>query len=226
MLRADLSRILQKPRRYLFEPSFPDEVITAKELCSYERELMPGKEKQAFRKLAEDLKIMGTLPPDLAISYVMKQVGYENWLLRRAEKQLKDPEDPLLMIGEWMTVASGFSTTDAFVRHMSEAEPAAVPDGRPSVFLSTIHQAKGLEYDAVFLPDLCEGKLPHHSAESLRETEEERRLMYVAMTRAAKELHLYTCEEENDLGWEPSRFISEMLSPEEKKCKDILLYVK
>ena len=226
MRRADLSRILQKPRRYLFDPSFPEETVSPEDLAAYERELMPGKEKQAFRKLKEDLKIMGTLPPDLAISYAMKQVGYENWLLLRAEKQLKDPEDPVSMIGEWMTIASGFDSTDMFVRHMTEDKGSAAPEGKPFVFLSTIHQAKGLEYDAVFLPDLCEGKLPHHSAGSLRETEEERRLMYVAMTRAAGELHLYTCEEENDLGWKPSRFLSEMLSADEKKCKDIFLDVK
>ncbi|MEK7077171.1 MAG: 3'-5' exonuclease, partial [Patescibacteria group bacterium] len=76
-----------------------------------------------------------------------------------------------------------------------------------SVVLSTIHLAKGLEFDRVFVAGVSEGLLPHARAlETEGELEEERRLMYVAMTRARKELTISF----SDI---PSRFISEL--PEE-----------
>ena len=57
--------------------------------------------------------------------------------------------------------------------------------------LTTIHQAKGLEWDAVFVIGICEGQFPHsRSADQGTELEEERRLFYVAVTRAKKFLHL------------------------------------
>ena len=74
----------------------------------------------------------------------------------------------------------------------------------PPVHLSTIHLAKGLEFDYVFLAGCAEGLLPHaRSVESEEELEEERRLMYVAMTRARKELAI-------SFYGIPSRFIGEI----------------
>jgi len=75
---------------------------------------------------------------------------------------------------------------------------------RPSLTLATIHLAKGLEFDRVFLVGASEGLLPHaRSLQDLKELEEERRLMYVAMTRARRELTISFFDI-------PSRFISEL----------------
>lgn len=83
-----------------------------------------------------------------------------------------------------------------------------------AITLMTIHSAKGLEFDHVFLAGLEEGTLPHmNSLESPESIEEERRLMYVAMTRARRDLtltHVKRHRFRGDLPVEPSRFIGEI----------------
>ena len=73
-----------------------------------------------------------------------------------------------------------------------------------------MHRAKGLEYDAVFIPDANEGLIPYRLAQLPAEKEEERRLFYVAMTRAKRRLYvLHTCKRYNR-EMKPSEFIKEM----------------
>jgi DNA helicase-2/ATP-dependent DNA helicase PcrA len=88
----------------------------------------------------------------------------------------------------------------------------AVREG--AVTLLTCHSAKGLEFDTVFLIGLEEGLLPHVTAESDREFEEERRLCYVAMTRARKKLTLTAAQSRMMHGTREergiSRFVREM----------------
>jgi DNA helicase-2/ATP-dependent DNA helicase PcrA len=82
--------------------------------------------------------------------------------------------------------------------------PSAISDKRSMVQLMTMHLAKGLEFDRVFVSGVCEGLLPHvRSLDTVEQLEEERRLLYVAMTRARHELILSFY----DL---PSRFLSEI----------------
>jgi ATP-dependent DNA helicase Rep len=83
-----------------------------------------------------------------------------------------------------------------------------------SVRLSTLHAAKGLEFPHVFLVGLEEGVLPHREAIAAGNVDEERRLMYVGVTRAQRSLHLSFCRKRKRAGeWhdaQPSRFLSEL----------------
>ncbi len=87
-------------------------------------------------------------------------------------------------------------------------------DERDEVQLSTLHAAKGLEYRHVFLVGVEEGILPHRESLDPVKLEEERRLMYVGLTRAQRSLHLSYCERRKQardfIPSEPSRFIAEM----------------
>lgn len=88
-------------------------------------------------------------------------------------------------------------------------------DGEPdAVKLSTLHAAKGLEYGHVFLIGCEEGILPHTNSIDSDQIEEERRLMYVGITRAQKSLNITWCKKRKRAGemqaCEPSRFISEL----------------
>lgn len=88
-------------------------------------------------------------------------------------------------------------------------------DGEPdAVKLSTLHAAKGLEFGHVFLIGVEEGILPHQVSIDAEEIEEERRLMYVGITRAQKSLNISWCKKRKRAGemqmCEPSRFIAEL----------------
>jgi ATP-dependent DNA helicase Rep len=90
-------------------------------------------------------------------------------------------------------------------------------DGEPdAVKLSTLHAAKGLEFGHVFLIGVEEGILPHRESVDNDKIEEERRLMYVGITRAQKSLNISWCKKRKRAGeteiCEPSRFIEELPS--------------
>jgi DNA helicase-2/ATP-dependent DNA helicase PcrA len=79
-----------------------------------------------------------------------------------------------------------------------------------SVVFTTMHSAKGLEYDVVFLPDATEGIIPHKKSMKEADIEEERRLFYVAVTRAKNHLHVYVPGELYQKKQVVSRFVKEM----------------
>ena len=77
---------------------------------------------------------------------------------------------------------------------------------KEGVHIITMHACKGLEYQTVFLPDCNEGKVPHKKAVSSEELEEERRMFYVAMTRAKSYLEVLYIEDELKKHLQVSRF--------------------
>ena len=78
----------------------------------------------------------------------------------------------------------------------------------------TLHAAKGLEFDTVFLVGANEGQMPYKKAKTDRETEEERRLFYVGMTRAKEILKICYVKTKNGKEVSPSRFVDELLDAE------------
>ena len=118
------------------------------------------------------------------------------WIAKKGEDDKKD----LLQITQTIALIT-------LLEGREEAEPDAVR-------LSTLHAAKGLEFGHVFLVGLEEGILPHRDAVDEGRLEEERRLMYVGVTRAKKSLTLSYClrrkRARETVACEPSRFIAEL----------------
>ena len=152
--------------------------------------------------------------PAAAIDNIMKH-GYEDYLY----SNFPNAEDRIQDIGQMTRFALRYTSLETFVSELSlqsasagEAEEG--DPGRECVILSTVHQAKGLEWHAVFLIGLNDGSFP--SAKSLKtgDEEEERRLFYVAVTRARDDLYL--CCPISSGGWQgisflrPSRFVREL----------------
>jgi DNA helicase-2/ATP-dependent DNA helicase PcrA len=111
-------------------------------------------------------------------------------------------------IAELITFATDFMSLDELLERLSLLQAADEIAGKPvdgrEVNLMTIHLAKGLEFDSVFIAGVAEGLLPHgRSLDDENSLEEERRLMYVAMTRARKHLYL-------SFYGIPSRFVNEI----------------
>ncbi len=94
---------------------------------------------------------------------------------------------------EIIQMASGYQDLDLFVADLALESPEEDEDAEGRITLSTVHSAKGLEWGAVLLIDLVEERFPsRHAAADPESFEEERRLMYVACTRARAQLDLYT----------------------------------
>ena len=130
---------------------------------------------------------MRTLSPAAILSSIVEQY--------RPHMEQAYPDDwprRQQALEEIIQMAAGYDDLDVFIADLALETPEEEGSGDQSVVLSTIHSAKGLEWDAVLIIDLAEDRFPTHRSMSRPEDfEEERRLMYVACTRARKELELY-----------------------------------
>jgi len=146
------------------------------------------------------------------------EAGYEDYLQENYANYRIRLED----LEQLATFALQFKTVEEFLTQLSlltnvEADDAA-PAGSDTeqIRLSTVHQAKGLEFDVVFVIMLCDGLFPSaRSIETVDGEEEERRLFYVAITRARNELYLsyplirMTRGQNVDMMQQPSRFLKD-----------------
>ena len=169
---------------------------------------------RAVENLFSDLAFIGNLPPYAAVCYIWKKIGlgkdYEEKRLREKREDLPSEEEMLIRLLEH---AGSFGSIRRFVEHAArkrlckEEHGSARSEMEP--VLQTIHAAKGLEYDTVFVIGLQEGILPHIRAKGKEEKEEERRLLYVAMTRARNRLYLIA-RGKKERGKRYSSFIDEI----------------
>lgn len=145
--------------------------------------------------------------------------GYEDHLKENYpnyQSRLDDLEQLAVFARQFQTIAD-FLTQLALLTNVEAEDDQPANKDDEQIKLSTIHQAKGLEFDVVFLIMLCEGLFPSsRSMESVEGEEEERRLFYVAITRAKNELYLsYPLIRAmpgggSDMMQQPSRFLSEI----------------
>lgn len=163
------------------------------------------------------------LPAAELIQLFMTTAQYNAFL----EKEFNNPEERAENIAELISFASSFSTLEEFLERAALLSSADTPSGASSsrtngptdqrtnhVHLMTIHIAKGLEFDYVFLAGCTEGVLPHErSMVSEDQIEEERRLMYVAMTRARKVLYILFHSFPSRFLYEIPRGLCEFMSP-------------
>ena len=146
------------------------------------------------------------------------EAGYEEHLKENYpnfQSRLEDLEQLAVFARQFETVED-FLTQLALLTNVEAEDDQAANRDEEQLKLSTIHQAKGLEFDVVFVIMLCDGMFPSsRSLESAEGEEEERRLLYVAITRARNELYLSyplirATGNTGDMRQLPSRFLSEI----------------
>lgn len=169
-------------------------------------------------ELKLDFKRISKLNPKAAISYIEDELGYDEYLKENANKfgftysNLKMILEYLKLISESSSNLEEFRARINYLRNISITR-----NNRKNIItLSTIHSAKGLEFDNVYIIDLIDGELPssfsidEFESGNLENLEEERRLFYVAMTRARKRLSLITVKYLDKKILESSRFLAEL----------------
>ena len=221
--RADYLRVSNRPYRNISREAFGAEVSLSALEKHYEDLAVgiPDEGQQKARKAVElwirQMEFVKNTELKLAIVFLRKACGYERYLrLRAAQEENTD-------LTEWMEVLD-FITEDAgkykdleewqeaqelyreqLQRQEQNREQKAEENGE--IRLLTVHGAKGLEFDHVWIPDCNEKTFPHGDAGDLEHCEEERRIFYVAMTRAKKDLELFCLTGTAERPRFPSRFL-------------------
>ncbi len=175
------------------DPTAKEPLATALQRCAT---AAPKKAARAWADLAitiSQLEEAGVRnDPDRMIRVIL-EAGYEEYLQETYTNYRSRMED----LEQLANFASQYQNTEEFLTQLSLLSNVEAEDDKPAtrdneqVRLSTIHQAKGLEFDVVFVIMLCDGLFPSaRSIETVEGEEEERRLFYVSVTRAKNELYL------------------------------------
>lgn len=216
--RADALRIMNRPKRYISRESLPERTVAFDAWQGF----YSGQPWIAERieQLEYDLKILQRIAPYAAVNYIRKGIGYDGYLDEYAQYRQIPAEELFEIIDElqestkeYKTIDAWLDFTAAYTKELKEKqEHKKMDEAGECISVMTMHGAKGLEYGLVFLPDLNEGMVPYKKAALEAEIEEERRMLYVGMTRAKKELHLYHVKTLRSKAAEPSRFLAETLT--------------
>lgn len=206
--RRHFLRVMNRPVRYMRRDSLPETKVDREALTGYyaDKPLIQERVKKFFR----DIDCLAGKRVHLQIHYIRKVIGYESFLW---EKYGSEKAEELIRVGEeFETFSRKFSSVrdmKTYMEHYAEVIKEPERDGE-GLQLMTMHASKGLEFQKVFLPACNEGKIPSDKSKTPAEIEEERRMFYVAMTRAKNTLCLVYHDGKTGKD-APSRFLKPLL---------------
>ena len=211
--RKTFLEIMNRPNRYIARDALGSSTISFGEL----REFYKDKDWMCDRitTLETHFRILSTLAPYAAINFIRKGMGYEEYLMEYAQYRKIRPEELLEVLNRLQESAKGMKNLEEWEAYIEEytrklAEQAKKQETKKEgVVISTLHAVKGLEYDKVYIMNVNEGSIPYKKAVLEDALEEERRLFYVGMTRAKKELMLCYVRRQYEKERDPSRFLEE-----------------
>ena len=174
-------------------------------------ELLRGTKGAKFVALIERFAaVYAQMPVSELLAAVLNESGYETMLRTEGSQvRLDNLAELKQSIYAYETTCGEECTLEHYLAHVALFTNADLDDPRDQVKLMTVHSAKGLEFPHVFLCAMNEGVFPSRKTRTLPGMEEERRLCFVAMTRAQKALYLSEAEGRNLDGSPryPSRFV-------------------
>ena len=211
-----LRRILNKPKRYIGKDllaeaeTMPYTLLRSFFVCPS----LKGWQEENLENLRIDLNQIRKRTPYDAVKYIRKVIGYDEYLeefaaYRRTSAQvLQEIADEIMETAKDCADVRSFREQLERLSLQMKEQSRKKGQKRNGVALMTMHGAKGLEFRAVFLPSLVEGIVPHEKG--MDTVAEERRLFYVAMTRASEKLCLSAILQRYEKERKPSRFLTEM----------------
>ena len=214
--KNDLLRISNKPNRYISRDSLSSSKANIETLFDY----YDDKSYMIKRiiELREHLRTIKNLKPATALRYIRNVVGYDEYIEEYCDMNGVESDDCYTVLGDLENSASEFNTFSDWFVHMEEYKEELIEARKKSneddigVRLMTFHSSKGLEFDIVYIIDVNEGSVPYKKAKGADEIEEERRMFYVAMTRARHKLFICYCKENFGKSIGKSDFIVELSS--------------
>ena len=220
MERARILSIINRPKRYVSRDALEGEMINWEQVKSFYQD--KGWMVERIEDLEIHLMSIKKMAPAAAVNYIRKAVGYNEFLKEYAAFRRMKPEELYEIADQVQESAAQFQTAEAWFQHIARYREQLKEQARErnqkreGVSLMTMHSSKGLEFRVVFILDANEGVTPHHKAFLDADMEEERRMFYVAMTRAKERLHVYYVKERYHKKQEVSRFVKEYLEQEAK----------
>lgn len=210
----DLIYVLNKPQRYISRQV----VLSVNMNISAVRRIYSKNNIDSF---LFHIEMIRKLPPQAALSYIRKGAGYEEYLRLYAIENNIPMSGLLKQLEQLAQECSKFNTLEQWINSIDSAQNSEGQNfGKKSsgeggtnnrINIMTMHGSKGLEFKAVFIVDANQGIIPTSKALRERDFEEERRLFYVAITRAIDYLNVYAVEERLGCPIEVSMFVEEML---------------
>lgn len=216
--REDILQVINRPKRYISRDAMPNETVSFEKMKAFyvEKDWIA----ERIESLEGDLRAIARMSPLAAVNYIRQGMGYDEYLIEYAAFRRMRPEELLETADELKESAAGFKTFDEWFAHIEAYKEELLRQAAQrrtetdAITLATMHSAKGLEFPIVYILDANEGITPHSRAMLDEDMEEERRLFYVAMTRAKTRLHVYAVRERYHKKAEVSRFVWEYLGRE------------
>ena len=211
--RIDFLRIINKPLRYISRSYITQPADNNALKRGYEGNEQMSKQVE---KLVSDISMIRSMSPFAAVNYIRKGVGYDEYIRNYIYEHKADKEELYNVLDELAHRASQYMSLsqwlDGIVEYIRQCDKDRQNNTADGVHMLTMHGSKGLEYKIVLVMDACEGIIPYNKSILDEQIEEERRLFYVAMTRAKEKLYLLYPKQRYNKDTTRSRFIEELLT--------------
>lgn len=219
----DFKRVINRPSRFLGQKFLDDveEMMFEKDYESFWQSLqhyyelgLSANQTNNVKKFIDLISRMHkliqttTLNTRQIFEKIIEESGYLKWLNKEVETEDQEPdEDRVMNLDSLLTGAERFKNPSEFLIFVESME-FEKNEEEDAIHCMTAHKSKGMEFPVVFILGLCHPVMPHYKADDI---EEERRVAYVALTRAKEELYISTITGKfNRMNAQPSQFIREM----------------
>ncbi len=213
----ELERIINKPKRYisklLIKKAKQMQGIMLYNLMNLDDTQIWQREK--IEELDYQLNVLKKLNPFKCLNYILGTINYCEYIKQYAAFRKINSKGLFEVVEELKDIMKKYNTKEEFLVHVQNfneelKNQKLTKTNNEAITLTTMHGAKGLEFDAVFVISVVEGVIPHEKSKTVDEIEEERRLFYVAITRAKRFLYISTINTRYEQKVEKSLFLKEI----------------
>lgn len=222
MNEEKLYRIINKPLRFVSRESLSGNGNPIDNAIRYysvhKEEYQAAARVKSLLEMKRDLNFIKGKMPFLQVRYIRSRIGLEAYYRMNFKNNKKLLEEYIAVLDFLSEDASKYTSVEDWTDFMEEyrkdfkeckVKKHEITENLPE--LMTVHASKGLEFDTVIIPQANEGVYPHGKMSETKETEEERRIFYVAMTRAKDKLIITYVSGSKDSPRSPSRFLNPII---------------